>query len=130
MSGSISPTTGQRYGKKKVCTIWEFPRSTRYARKQQGPLPKGRPGPKPKIRDGELADHIEGDLKASPCVGEGHRKVWARLRRRGHRASRHRVLRVMKEKHWLSPTGHRKERRGRMTAILSRSLPMRCGGPA
>jgi hypothetical protein len=36
-------------------------------------------------------------LAESPFVGEGHRKVWARLRRRGVCTSRKRVLRLTKE---------------------------------
>ena len=47
---------------------------------------------------------IEADLEASPWEGEGHRKVWARLRVcRGIRVSRKRVLRVMRENDLLSP---------------------------
>ena len=54
---------------------------------------------------------IEADLEASPWKGEGHRKVWARLRVcRGIRVSRKRVLRVMRENNLLSP--HRCRRRG------------------
>ena len=54
---------------------------------------------------------IEADLEASPWEGEGHRKVWARLRVcRGIRVSRKRVLRVMRENNLLSP--HRCRRRG------------------
>ena len=40
---------------------------------------------------------IRAVLAASPFHGEGHRKVWARLRHRGVRSSRRRVLRLMRE---------------------------------
>ena len=103
MSGSTSPTTGRIYGKKRVCEIWEFPRSTLYSQKSREPFPKNRPGPKPKIPDQQLGERIGQDLKASPFKGEGHRKVWARLKRRGVRVSRNRILRVMRERKWLSP---------------------------
>src|SRR5450759_352975 len=46
---------------------------------------------------------IEDDLACSPFAGEGHRKVWARLRISGVRTSRRRVLRLMREHGLLSP---------------------------
>ncbi|WP_169745500.1 DDE-type integrase/transposase/recombinase [Paraburkholderia mimosarum] len=47
---------------------------------------------------------IQNDLESSPFTGEGHRKVWARLRiLRDIRASREGVLRLMREHHLLSP---------------------------
>ncbi|MCW2239573.1 DDE-type integrase/transposase/recombinase [Azospirillum canadense] len=47
---------------------------------------------------------IQADLAASPFQGEGHRKVWARLRYGlGLPVGRNRVLRVMRENHLLSP---------------------------
>ena len=68
------------------------------------PLHAIRRGPKPKIADPELLGHILGDLAASPFTGEGHRKVWARLRlTQDIRVSRARVLRLMRENALLSP---------------------------
>jgi transposase InsO family protein len=65
--------------------------------------PKRR-GPKPKVSDQALLAAIRADLTASPFVGEGHRKVWARLRiLRGIRVARMRVLRLMREHHLLAP---------------------------
>jgi transposase InsO family protein len=47
---------------------------------------------------------IRKDLAASPFQGEGHRKVWARLKYgQGLRVGRKRVLRVMREHNLLSP---------------------------
>ena len=43
-------------------------------------------------------------LAASPFHGEGHRKVWARLRHAGTRTSLRRVLRLMRENDLLAPT--------------------------
>ncbi len=49
-------------------------------------------------------DVIRADLDASPFIGEGHRKVCARLRiLRSIRVSRARVLRLMRENALLSP---------------------------
>jgi transposase InsO family protein len=56
------------------------------------------------VPDAELLDLIRRDLDASPFIGEGHRKVWGRLRfGQGVRVSRKRVLRLMRENHLLSP---------------------------
>jgi hypothetical protein len=50
------------------------------------------------MTDAELLAQIRGVLAESPFVGEGHRKVWARLRReRGVGTSRKRVLRLTRE---------------------------------
>jgi len=56
-----------------------------------------------------LLKAIRDDLAASPFSGEGHRKVWARLRIvHDIRVSRTRVLRLMREHGLLSP--HRQAR--------------------
>ena len=116
MSAATSPGTGLAYGLQRVCAAWGFARSSFYAMKsrQQASAeraPAKRRGPKPAVSDQALLVAIEADLEASPWEGEGHRKVWARLRVcRGIRVSRKRVLRVMRENNLLSP--HRGRRRG------------------
>jgi transposase InsO family protein len=116
MRTATSPGTGLAYGVARVCAAWGLARSSFYALKsrQQATAeqpPAKRRGPKPSISDAALLVAIEADLAASPWVGEGHRKVWARLRVcRGIRVARKRVLRVMGENHLLSP--HRCRRRG------------------
>ena len=54
--------------------------------------------------DAALADAIRAVLTASPFHGEGHRKVWARLRVAGVRTSKRRVLRLMREHDLLAPS--------------------------
>jgi putative transposase len=54
--------------------------------------------------DAALLDAIRAVLDASPFHGEGHRKVWARLRHGGVRTSKRRVLRLMREHHLLAPS--------------------------
>jgi putative transposase len=110
MAGATSPATGRPYGVARVCRVWEVPRSTFYAARPAGAdrtEPAERParrGPKPAISDGELLAAIRADLARSPWTGEGHRKVWARLRAMdGVRVSRKRVLRLMREHALLSP---------------------------
>jgi transposase InsO family protein len=109
MSETISGSTGKRYGVQRVCRVWEVARSSVYERRQraekrqEGEVP-ARPGPQPKVPDAELLAAIEADLKRSPFIGEGHRKVHARLRIVDDiRVSRKRVLRVMRENSLLSP---------------------------
>ena len=108
MSAEISTSTGSRYGLERVCSVLEFPRSTIYAKRVAESrnviaLRPKRRGPKPKISDKMLLEAIRADLAASPFVGEGHRKPWARLRLAGIRISRTRVLRLMRENQLLSP---------------------------
>jgi putative transposase len=56
------------------------------------------------LSDKELLVLIRADLAISPFIGEGHRKVWARLRFvEGLKISRKRVLRIMRQEHLLSP---------------------------
>jgi transposase InsO family protein len=54
--------------------------------------------------DAALVEAIRAVLAASPFHGEGHRKVWARLRVTGLRTSRRRVLRLMRENNLLAPS--------------------------
>ena len=109
MSGLTSPLAGKSYGTQFVCRAFAVPRSSYYAWKKgagpagERPGPKKR-GPKTDITDEELLALIRADLAASPFTGEGHRKVWARLRfQKGIRTSRKRVLRLMRENNLLSP---------------------------
>jgi putative transposase len=53
--------------------------------------------------DAALLAAIRDVLAASPFHGEGHRKVWARLRQSGIRTSRRRVLRLMRQYTLLAP---------------------------
>ena len=107
MSQSTSVGTGKPYGLQRVCRVLDFPRSTIYAQQAATkvvPLRPQRRGPKPKVADADLLTAIRADLAASPFTGEGHRKVWARLRiMRDLRVSRARVLRLMRENALLSP---------------------------
>lgn len=106
MSQTCSPSAQRPYGLVRVCRVWELPRSTVYAGKTRAAkvVELKRRGPKPVWTDSVLLEKIRAVLAASPFVGEGHRKVWARLRLAGVRTSRPRVLRLMREAHLLAPT--------------------------
>lgn len=109
MSRETSEGADKTYGLERVCRVLEFPRSTIYAQQIREtatvvPLFPVRRGPKPKMADADLLAAIRTDLATSPFTGEGHRKVWARLRiLRGIRVSKTRVLRLMGENQLLSP---------------------------
>ena len=133
MAGATSPATGRRYGVARVCQAWQVPRSSFYAAQQAGVAEAGprpspaRRGPKPVIPDEELLAAIRADLARSPWTGEGHRKVWARLRTLdGIRVSRKRVLRLMREHSLLSP--HR-ARRLHATGTSPQPRRTSCGPP-
>jgi putative transposase len=110
MAEATSPATGRPYGIARVCRVWEVPSSSFYAARQAGAdstQSSARPArrvPQPAISDQDLLTAIRADLVRSPWTGEGHRKVWARLRAMdGIRVSRKRVLRLMRQHALLSP---------------------------
>jgi transposase InsO family protein len=110
MAETTSPATGRPYGVARVCRVWEVPRSSFHATREaatDSAASAGRSrrrGPKPAVSDQDLLTAIRADLARSPWTGEGHRKVWARLRTLdGLRVSRKRVLRLMREHALLSP---------------------------
>ena len=105
MSQACSISTGKVYGLKRVCHMWNVPRSTVYARRQRKsfPRPITRRGPKGPCIDEELVEHIRTVLLESPFHGEGYRKVWAKLRYKGIRTSKERTRRVMRENNLLAP---------------------------
>lgn len=122
MSGETSPSTGKRYGIERVCRVGGLARSSFYARLGRGAAagqdkglaegpagPARRRGPVPSVSDEGLDAAIRADLAASPFVGEGHRKVWARLRHGGLAVGCKRVLRRMRALRLLSP--HRRPTR-------------------
>ena len=91
MSRASSPSMGRRYGTARVCRLWEVPRSTVYARRarvRRPAPPAAKRGPKQAWTDEALTVQICAVLASSPFVGEGYRKVWARLRLAGARTSK------------------------------------------
>ena len=105
MSRTISPSSGTSYGLALVCRIWRIARATFY--RHQGPTrtePPQRRGPVGPMPDAALLAAIRAVITASPFHGEGHRKIWARLRVAGVRTSKRRVLRLMRENDLLAPS--------------------------
>lgn len=111
-ANSRSALTGQTFGIERVCRVWQRARSTFYQRREAMTLEKPTPekrGPKTRMNDERLLTLIRADLNHSPFIGEGHRKVWARLKfGQKIKVGRNRVLRLMRENNLLSP--HRPRR--------------------
>jgi transposase InsO family protein len=102
------------YGILRVCRAWRLSRATVQRHKAQtdaAPRIPAKRGPKAFLSDEQVLAEIRAVLASTLFVGEGHRKVWARLRHEhGVRTSMRRVLRIMREHGILAqdrPTGLR-----------------------
>jgi putative transposase len=104
MSRTTSPSTNRPYGVVRVATVWNLARSSFYAARQRGQHPREPQKRGPKVRsDEELVAEIRELLAQPVFIGEGYRKIWARLRFKGVRTSKDRVLRLLREHQLLSP---------------------------
>ena len=107
MSHTTSPTTNRTYGVVRICQEGGVRRSTFYHQQHRAvgsPAELAKRGPKTSYTDVVLTAHIRQVLATSPFLGEGHRKVWARLRAQGIRTSKPRVLRLMRQAGLLAPS--------------------------
>src|SRR3989304_5113477 len=98
MSHATSPFAERRYGGVRVTREWEMARSSFYYQLRMAAQPERalrRRGPKTEWSDAALLEKIRAVLAESPFYGEGHRKVWARLRFQQVRTSKARVLRLL-----------------------------------
>lgn len=104
MSRTLSPSSNQPYGVARVVCVWDLARSSFYAarRRQQQPREPRQRGPRVHS-DEELVAAIRQLLAEPVFTGEGYRKIWARLRYKGLRTSKDRVLRLLRQNQWLSP---------------------------
>ena len=97
----MSAETGHRLG--TVCRIAGVSRSAAFERVRReregavGERTQRKRGPVGAMPDAVPARRDPSHDRGLALQGEGHRKVWARLRRRGIRTSRKRVLRLMRE---------------------------------
>jgi putative transposase len=97
MSRRVSPSTDKTYGVERVTRLWGVSRATVYRHRRPDGGGRRRPGPVGAMPDEALVGEIRKLLEGSPFHGEGHRKLWARLRFAGVRTSRRRVLRLTRE---------------------------------
>jgi len=94
-----------------LCLLLDVARSSYYDYlRQKNQQAQGhqrqRPGPKVQLDDSALLQAILSVMTASPFVTEGVKKVHARLRRQGIKASRKRINLIMRENGLLSPQRH------------------------
>src|SRR3954454_9890779 len=97
MSRRVSPSMARAYGLQRVARLWGVSRATVYRHRRPNDVERRRPGPTGPMSDDALVEAIRRLLRDSPFHGEGHRKLWARLRFAGVRTSRRRVLRLTRE---------------------------------
>jgi len=108
MSQATAPSPGKPYGLARVCHVGGIARSTVSWQRHERPPLGARRGPRGPCAADQLVHHIGHLLEASPCPGEGYRKVWARLRHGGIRTSPRRGLRLRRAHQLRAPTrqGH------------------------
>ena len=89
--------TGKRFPIATICKVWNVPRSSVYAARQERAdfSEVRRRGPPPALPDDELTEQIRSVLTSGEFHGEGYRKVWARLRQRGIFTAKDRVRKLM-----------------------------------
>ena len=106
MIAARSTSVNRAFGVRRVMRLLSRSRSSVYwarSRRDVIPGPGHKRGPKTEYTDAELIEHIRSVLGVTPFVGEGHRKVWARLRMRNVRTSKQRTLRLMRAAGLLAP---------------------------
>jgi len=105
MSCTVSPSSQKSYGAARVLASWNLARSSFYAarHRRQHPPELQKRGPKV-LSDEELLIEIRQLLGAPVFCGEGYRKIWARLRHKGIRTCKDRVLRLLRQHQLLSPS--------------------------
>ena len=104
MSCWASPSTSRAYGILRVARFWGIARANAVSTSpMRAAGSRRRPGPVGPMPDEALVEAIRALLAASPFHGEGHRKIWARLRFAGVRTAKRRVLRPMRAHDLLAP---------------------------
>lgn len=100
MSITFSISARQSYGIVRVCRNWGISRASHHRNVQAPPIPPISPkrrGPRGAASDNDLIAKMKTTIEESPFLGEGYRKVWARLRHIGVLTSKERVRRLMRE---------------------------------
>jgi putative transposase len=85
-----------------VLSVAEFSSAAYYGARKAGE-PKGKPGPRPTINDDEALKEIRAELKQAMFNGEGHMKIYKRLKKRNVVIGKNRTLEIMRKNNLLSP---------------------------
>ncbi len=102
---AVAASLNRPVGLAPVCVELSIPRSTVYAQRvREGSAPHSKPGPKPLVPDDDLLAAIREEFTDPPFMGEGYRKVHARLRHKGIHADIERVRLLMRD-HGLQAPG-------------------------
>lgn len=108
---AVAASLARPVGLVPVCRELGIARSTVYAQRVRAAQvdPSQKRGPRPIVPDPELLAAIHSVLTDPPFLGEGYRKVHARLRYRGIRADEERVRLLMRRHGLQSPGRPRRE---------------------
>ena len=102
---AVAVSLARPTGLVSICEELRIPRSTVYAQREDpASRPRQKRGPKPLVPDVDLLAAIRDVLTDPPFMGEGYRKVHARLRYRGIVADIERIRLLMRE-HGLQAPG-------------------------
>lgn len=111
MSDACSLSAKKRFGTKRICKYSRMSRSSFYYKPEQATNEsKQRPGPKVKASDAEILGHVQRLMTACPFLGEGYRKLHARMRFEGILVGKDRLLRILRENNLLAQLPSEKER--------------------
>jgi len=128
MKDQVSESVKQVYPMQMILHVAGLS-SAAYYRKISPKKDKVRPGPKPGITDEQLLVEIRKEIGQGKFLDEGCKKTWKRLKRRGIRASKGRVHRLMRDNSLLSVTRPRPERKANEhTGSIKTVLPNRMWG--
>ncbi len=108
---AVAASLARPIGLAPICEELGIARSTVYSQKAAGvrTIAPGKRGPRPLVPDQELLGAIRDVLTDPPFLGEGYRKVHARLRHRGIRADRERIRNLMRQHDLQAPGRPRRE---------------------
>lgn len=105
---AVAASLDRPVGLAPVCVELGIPRSSVYAQRAEA-APRSKPGPKPLVPDKELLAAIRSVLTDPPFLGEGYRKVHARLRFIGIHADKERIRMLMGEHGLQAPCQARRQ---------------------
>ena len=108
---AVAASLARPVGLAPVCDELGIARSTLYAQRTSGSRSDSpaKRGPKPLVLDEDLLAAIRNVLTDPPFLGEGYRKVHARLRHVGIRADRERIRNLMRQHGLQAPGRPRRE---------------------